>query len=72
VAVIAGFLYSTTAGIAVLVFFVAYQQLENHLLQPLIFARTVKLDPLTVIVAILLGSNSWACSVRCWRSRSPA
>ena len=55
VAVIAGFLHSTTAGIVVLVFFVVYQQLENHLLQPLIFARTVKLNPLTVIVAILLG-----------------
>ncbi|WP_116451384.1 AI-2E family transporter [Blastococcus litoris] len=55
VAVIAGFLHSTTAGIAVLVFFVLYQQLENHLLQPLIFARTVKLNPLAVIVAILLG-----------------
>jgi predicted PurR-regulated permease PerM len=37
------------------VFFVVYQQLENHLLQPLIFARTVKLNPLAVIVAILLG-----------------
>jgi len=55
VAVIAGFLHSTTAGIVVLAFFVLYQQLENHLLQPMIFARTVKLDPLTVIVAILLG-----------------
>ena len=55
VAVIAGFLHSTTAGIVVLVFFVLYQQVENHLLQPLIFARTVKLNPLTVIVAILLG-----------------
>jgi predicted PurR-regulated permease PerM len=55
VAVIAGFLHSTTAGIVVLVFFVLYQQLENHVLQPLIFARTVKLNPLTVIVAILLG-----------------
>jgi predicted PurR-regulated permease PerM len=55
VAVIAGFLHSTTAGIVVLIFFVVYQQLENHLLQPLIFARTVKLNPLTVIVAILLG-----------------
>jgi predicted PurR-regulated permease PerM len=42
VAVIAGFLHSTTAGIVVLVFFVVYQQLENHLLQPMIFARTVK------------------------------
>src|SRR4029453_15077028 len=37
------------------VFFVAYQQLENHVLQPLILSRTVKLNPLTVIVAILVG-----------------
>jgi predicted PurR-regulated permease PerM len=55
VGVIAGFLHSTTAGIVLLVFFVIYQQVENHLLQPLIYARTVKLNPLTVIVAILLG-----------------
>ena len=55
VAVIAGFIHSVPAGIAVLVFFVLYQQLENHLLQPLIFARTVKLNPLTVIIAILIG-----------------
>jgi predicted PurR-regulated permease PerM len=33
---------------------VVYKQLENHLLQPLIFSRTVKLNPLTVIIAILL------------------
>ena len=45
VAILAGFLHSVSAGIAVLVFFVVYQQLENHLLQPLIFARTVELNP---------------------------
>jgi predicted PurR-regulated permease PerM len=55
VAVIAGFIHSIPAGIAVIVFFVLYQQLENHLLQPLVFARTVKLNPLTVIIAILIG-----------------
>ncbi len=55
VAVLAGFVHSVPAGIAVLVFFVLYQQLENHLLQPLVFARTVKLNPLTVIIAILIG-----------------
>jgi predicted PurR-regulated permease PerM len=55
VAVLAGFIHSVPAGIAVLVFFVLYQQLENHLLQPVIFARTVKVDPLTVIIAILVG-----------------
>jgi predicted PurR-regulated permease PerM len=55
VAVLAGFLHSVPTGIAVLVFFVVYQQLENHLLQPVIFARTVKVNPLTVIIAILVG-----------------
>lgn len=55
VAAIAAFVHSTPAGIAVVVFFLVYQQLENHLLQPLIFSRTVKLNPLAVLVAILLG-----------------
>jgi predicted PurR-regulated permease PerM len=55
VAVSAGFLHSVTAGIVVLVFFVLYQQLENHLLQPVILSRTVKLNPLTVLLAILLA-----------------
>jgi predicted PurR-regulated permease PerM len=43
------------AGIIVVVFFVLYQQLENHLLQPLILSRTVKVNPLTVLIAILIG-----------------
>jgi predicted PurR-regulated permease PerM len=55
VAVLAGFIHSVPAGIAVLVFFILYQQLENHLLQPLVFTRTVKVNPLTVIIAILVG-----------------
>ena len=55
VAAVAAFIHSVPAGIAVIVFFVVYQQLENHLLQPVIFSRTVKLNPLTVLVAILLG-----------------
>jgi predicted PurR-regulated permease PerM len=55
IGVAAAFFQSVTAGIIVLVFFVVYQQLENHLLQPLIFARTVRLNPLTVLLAILIG-----------------
>jgi predicted PurR-regulated permease PerM len=55
VAVLAGFIHSVPAGIVVLVWFIVYQQLENHLLQPLVFKRTVRLNPLTVIVAILIG-----------------
>jgi predicted PurR-regulated permease PerM len=57
VAAAAGFLHSLPAGIAVIVFAVVYQQVENHVLQPLIFSRTVSLDPLTVIVAILIGGS---------------
>jgi len=55
VAVLAGFVHSVTAGIAVLAFFVVYQQLENHLLQPMIMSRTVKLNPLAVFAAVLAG-----------------
>jgi predicted PurR-regulated permease PerM len=55
VAALAGFVHSVPAGIGVIVFFVVYQQLENHLLQPLILSRTVDLNPLTVLVAILVA-----------------
>src|SRR3954451_6932915 len=57
VASIAAFLHSVPAGIAAVIFFIIYQQLENHLLQPLIFARTVKLNPLAVLIAILLATE---------------
>ena len=55
VAVLAGFAQSLTAGIVLIIFFVVYQQLENHLLQPIVFARTVQLNPLTVLLAILIS-----------------
>src|SRR5206468_1826808 len=35
------FLHSIVAGIVVIVFFVLYQQLENHVLQPVVYHRTV-------------------------------
>ena len=40
-----------------LVFFVLYQQLENHVLQPLVYGRTVQLSPLVVLIAILIGTE---------------
>ena len=55
VAVLAALVTSVPAAIIVLVFFVVYQQAENHLLQPIILSRTVKLNPLTVLVSILIG-----------------
>jgi predicted PurR-regulated permease PerM len=55
VAIGAAFLHSTTAGIVVAVFCIVYQQAENHLLQPIIMSRTVKINPLVVLVAVLFG-----------------
>lgn len=53
----AGFLHSPTAGVVVLVFFVLYQQVENHLLQPVIMSHAVQLNPLTVLVSVLIAAE---------------
>ena len=52
-----GFLDSTTSGIVLLIFFVVYQQLENHVLQPVVYGRTVQLSPLAVLIAVLIGAQ---------------
>jgi predicted PurR-regulated permease PerM len=54
---IVGFLTSITAGIVLIVFFTLYQQLENHVLQPLVYGRTVQLSPLVVLISILVASE---------------
>jgi predicted PurR-regulated permease PerM len=51
------FLHTVVAGIVVLVFFVIYQQLENHVIQPLVYGRTVQLSPLAVLVSVLIGAQ---------------
>jgi predicted PurR-regulated permease PerM len=64
-ATLAAILVSTVAfielgwvrAVIVIGFFVLYQQLENHILQPIIYGRTVQLSPLTVLIAILIGAE---------------
>ncbi len=51
------FLTSVPAGIIVLVFMIVYQQIENHLLQPLVYSRTVQLSPLAILVSVLIGAK---------------
>ncbi len=48
-------LQSPGQGIATLIFFVVYQLFENHVLQPVVMAKTVNLNPLTVLIAVLIG-----------------
>src|SRR5215470_7482183 len=57
IVVAVGFLHSLLAGIVLIVFFIVYQQIENHLLQPLVYNRTVQLSPLTVLISILIGAE---------------
>lgn len=52
-----GFLHSTTAGIVLVVYFIVYQQIENQIIQPVVYGRTVKLSPLAVLVAVLAGAQ---------------
>jgi predicted PurR-regulated permease PerM len=49
--------HSLTTAIVVAVFFIVYQQLENHLLQPLVYGRTVKLSPLAVLISVRIGAK---------------
>ena len=53
--------HSVTAGIVTLVVFIVYTQIENHILNPLVMSRTVKISPLLVLVSVVAGYSigSW-------------
>ena len=46
-----------TVGLIVVAFFIVYQQIENHLIQPIVYGRTVQLSPLAVLIAVLIGAE---------------
>src|SRR3989338_369266 len=56
-AVILAFLQGPAMGLWVVIFYVAVQQLENHILVPIVMGRTVGLNPVVVIIALLVGGN---------------
>jgi predicted PurR-regulated permease PerM len=49
--------HSLTAGIVTLIVFLIYTQVENHVLNPIVMSRTVKVNPLLVLVSILVGAS---------------
>jgi predicted PurR-regulated permease PerM len=51
------FLHSIVAGVVVVVFFIIYQQIENHILQPVVYHRTVALSPLAILISVLIGAE---------------
>lgn len=46
---------SVSVAVVTLIFFVAYQQFENYLLAPRVFARATALSPLAAFAAALIG-----------------
>ncbi len=55
--VIIAAIHSVPAGIIMLVVFLVYQQIENHVLNPVIMSRTVQLNPFWVLIAVLVGAT---------------
>jgi len=47
---------SVSDAIIMAIFFTIYQQIENNVIQPVIFNRTVSVSPLLVFISVLLGT----------------
>ena len=54
-AVFGAFSVSPTAGIIAVVFFALYQQFENSVLTTMVMARTVRVNPLAVLLSVVVG-----------------
>src|SRR4051812_11904595 len=56
VVIAAAFIFvDVRAGVAMFIIVNVYQQTENHILQPIIYGKTVQIPSLTVLVAVLCG-----------------
>jgi predicted PurR-regulated permease PerM len=49
------------AGVVTAIVFLTYTQIENHILNPIIMSRTVRISPLLVLISVLVGASigSW-------------
>lgn len=56
VVIIAAF-HSFGAALIMLIVFLAYQEIENHVLYPIVMSKTVRLSPLWVLIAVLVGAT---------------
>lgn len=57
VCVIVALFSSVAAGIAVAVYFIVYQRIENYLILPRVMGKAIDLSAPTVIVTLLIGSS---------------
>src|SRR6266566_9443251 len=57
VCVIVALFSSIGDGIAVAIYFIVYQQVENYLIQPRVMNKAVDLSAATVIISVLIGGS---------------
>ena len=50
-------LHSPTSGVVMVVVFIGFQLIENHFLYPVVMSRTVRMNPLWVLLSVLVGAN---------------
>jgi predicted PurR-regulated permease PerM len=55
--VLFAFTQSVTAGFVTLAVFLVYTQFENHVLNPVVMSKTVRISPLLVLMAVLVGAS---------------
>lgn len=57
IAIIIGFSQSATTGVYVLLLFLVIQQLENHLLVPIMMKKAIDVHPVVILIALLAGAE---------------
>ena len=55
--VLFAFIHSFTAGIVTAIVFLVYTQVENHVLNPVVMSKTVRINPLLVFISVLVGAS---------------
>lgn len=56
-AVVTAFLSSSFLGVSTIVLYVVVQQLESHVIVPVVMRKSVGLSPLVVVLALLIGAK---------------
>ncbi len=56
-AVFLAFVQDPNLGLWVILFYVVVQQMENHILVPIVLGKTTGLNPVVVIIALLVGNQ---------------
>jgi predicted PurR-regulated permease PerM len=46
-------------ALTVAIFFIVYQQIENHIIGPLVYKRAIRLNPLASMLAFLFAAELW-------------